>query len=359
MATGTLQATASPSLRPVTTRRQDTITVLLALWLMIGLFVDGWAHNNLDQLETFFTPWHALFYSGFAATALWIATLVARQRSAGRPWRDAVPRGYEAAVIGVIVFGIGGVGDWLWHTIFGIEVSIDALLSPTHLILLTGMLLIFSGPLRSAWADPVEPQGLRSFLAPLLAVTLSASLLTFFFMYASGLNSPLPGIRWFPESNSNEEWVILGVLEIMWTTLLLVGPMVFLMRRWRPPFGSFTLMFAVVGGLMASIFAFEAPLDLIPPVIAGLAADVIVRVTRAGPAHPTGVRWTAAMTPVVLWSVRFAGFEAIGGVGWPGEVWSGTIVFAALLGLGLALLAFPPQFPASSPHDVEDAKLEG
>ena len=138
---------------------------------MIGLFVDGWAHNNLDQIETFFTPWHALFYSGFTATALWIASLVARQRSAGRTWREAIPRGYGGAVVGVIVFGIGGVGDWLWHTIFGIEVSIDALLSPTHLVLLTGMLLIFSGPLRSAWADPVEPKGLRSFMAPLLAVT--------------------------------------------------------------------------------------------------------------------------------------------------------------------------------------------
>ncbi len=37
-----------------------------SLWLIIGVFVDGWAHMNLAQLETFFTPWHALFYSGFA-----------------------------------------------------------------------------------------------------------------------------------------------------------------------------------------------------------------------------------------------------------------------------------------------------
>jgi hypothetical protein len=346
MATGTLQATAQPARGPVTTRRQDTITVLLALWLMIGLFVDGWAHNNLDQLETFLTPWHALFYSGFTATALWIASLVARQRSAGRTWREAIPRGYEAAVVGVIVFGIGGVGDWLWHTIFGIEVSIDALLSPTHLVLLTGMLLIFSGPLRSAWADPVEPQGLRSFMAPLLAVTLSASLMTFFFMYASGLNTDFPVMLYIPETDANWEWVALGVLSILWTTLLLVGPMVFLMRRWTPPFGSFTLMFSVVGVLMASIFAFETPLDIIPAVVAGLAADVLVRIVRAGPANPRGVRWTAALTPLVLWSSRFVGLEAVGGIGWPPEVWSGTIVFGVLLGLGLALLAFPPRLPA-------------
>ena len=264
---------------------------------MIGLFVDGWAHNNLDQIETFFTPWHALFYSGFTATALWIAWLVARQRPPAGPGARRSRRGYGGAVAGVIVFGIGGVGDWLWHTIFGIEVSIDALLSPTHLVLLTGMLLIFSGPLRSAWADPVEPEGLRSFLAPLLAATLSASLLTFFFMYASGLNTDMPGMLYFPETDFNWEWVALGVISILWTTLLLVGPMVFLMRRWTPPFGSFTLMFGVVGVLMASIFAFEAPLDIVPPLVAGLAADVIVRIVRAGPTNPRGVRWAGRTDP--------------------------------------------------------------
>jgi hypothetical protein len=47
--------------------RDNFITILIGLWLMIGLFVDGWAHNNLQSLETFFTPWHAIFYSGFLA----------------------------------------------------------------------------------------------------------------------------------------------------------------------------------------------------------------------------------------------------------------------------------------------------
>jgi hypothetical protein len=117
-------------------------------------------------------------------------------------------------------------------------------------------------------------------------------------------------------------------------------------------------MFATVGVLMASISAFESLLDIIPAVIAGLAADVMVRVWQAAPARPVGVRWTAALTPVVLWSVRFAAIEATAGVGWPGEVWSGTIVFASLLGLGLALLAFPPKSPAASPHREEAAKLE-
>src|SRR6266536_4204640 len=45
---------------------EDLVTLVLTAWLIGGLFLDGWAHNTRPQLETFFTPWHAVFYSGFA-----------------------------------------------------------------------------------------------------------------------------------------------------------------------------------------------------------------------------------------------------------------------------------------------------
>gem|GEM_PF-3537078 len=51
--------------RPQLSSREHLITVLLAAWMTAGIFIDGWAHINLTPLETFFTPWHAVFYSGF------------------------------------------------------------------------------------------------------------------------------------------------------------------------------------------------------------------------------------------------------------------------------------------------------
>lgn len=54
---------------PVASYRTNLVTVLLGLWFTVGLFFDAWAHNNEAHLETFFTPWHAVYYSGFAATA--------------------------------------------------------------------------------------------------------------------------------------------------------------------------------------------------------------------------------------------------------------------------------------------------
>src|SRR6266851_3497488 len=48
----------------------DWAMVVVSVWWLGGLFIDGWAHSNIPQLETFFTPWHAVFYSGYLAVAL-------------------------------------------------------------------------------------------------------------------------------------------------------------------------------------------------------------------------------------------------------------------------------------------------
>jgi hypothetical protein len=80
-----------PRGRPRTAWRDDLLTVLLAAWTTVGLFLDGWAHTNPSELETFLTPWHAVFYSGFAATATWIPgswnAITCQDEAGGRPSR--------------------------------------------------------------------------------------------------------------------------------------------------------------------------------------------------------------------------------------------------------------------------------
>ena len=46
---------------------------------------------------------------------------------------------------------LGGAGDIVWHTLFGIEAGIEALLSPTHLLLAFGGAVAVSGPLHAIW----------------------------------------------------------------------------------------------------------------------------------------------------------------------------------------------------------------
>src|SRR4051794_7166721 len=73
-----------------------------------------------------------------------------RRRQPGRGLLRAAPAEYGRGLGGGGVFAVGGVVDMVWHLVFGIEAGVDALVSPTHLVLLAGGALLLSGPLRAA-----------------------------------------------------------------------------------------------------------------------------------------------------------------------------------------------------------------
>ena len=68
-------------------RRDQTLAALFGLWMIVGLFLDGWAHDN-QKPESFFTPWHGVLYSGFTAAALFAVHRALRDRATGEGWRD-------------------------------------------------------------------------------------------------------------------------------------------------------------------------------------------------------------------------------------------------------------------------------
>jgi hypothetical protein len=105
----------------------DWIIVILSAWLVGGAFIDGWAHTHGKVDTTFFTPWHAAFYTGFLAVAgALVGALLHHMRRRG-PWQRALPPGYNLSLLGVVIFACGGLGDLAWHTLFGIEKDVEAL----------------------------------------------------------------------------------------------------------------------------------------------------------------------------------------------------------------------------------------
>jgi len=121
--------------------RFDWIVSVLCALLIGGVWLDNWAHTHGKVDKSFFTPWHAVLYSAFAVAAVFLVMSLVRNHNKGYPWREALPPGYDLSLLGVIVFAAGGVLDMIWHILFGIEVSVEALLSPTHLILAFGLVL--------------------------------------------------------------------------------------------------------------------------------------------------------------------------------------------------------------------------
>lgn len=327
-------------------------------WLVVGLFVDGWAHNH-EKPETIFTPWHAMFYSGFAACAVYARLVLRRARVSTSNWRERIPEGQGLVVVGLALFGIGGAADLLWHSIFGIEIDVAALLSPTHLLLFCGALFILTGPLRSAWSlsDDQEPT-LAQFLPTLISLTLFTSLVAFFFMYLTPFRLGSYGnwVEGYTAAVTVDDGVAMDFTEtlqdqaiaaVIVTTIIYVAPLLAVLRRWRTPFGTVTILFSTVSALVGGIDGFQRWQPLLAGPIAGLAADGLIHWLRPSMARPWSLRAVAGMTPLVLWLSFFALFGFLSPVGWEPELWAGVTVMAGLAGLSLSLLVAPPAGPVS------------
>jgi hypothetical protein len=330
-----VQQAAGP--RPRLSEREHLVTVACSTWLIVGLFLDGWAHNH-QRPESFFTPWHAVLYSGFLATAAWMWSRYERHRG--------VPAGYGLGLVGVALFAVGGVGDMAWHLVFGVEVNLEALLSPTHLVLFLSGLLILSSPLRAAWSDTdadVAP-AVGRFLPALLSTTLVTATVSFFLMEFSpfltdaATADPYRLVRAGFGSYLAREVEIEGFASILVATLVLLGPTLLLLRRWRVPAGSFAILFATVAVLTSALHGFEMVETVLAAAAGGVAADVLARQLQPSRSPQTVLRVVGFVVPLVMWLTYFAVLAVFYTVGWSVEFWAGITLMSALAGLALAVL---------------------
>jgi hypothetical protein len=104
--------------RPLT-RNEEFLGMLFGLWAIFGLFLDGWAHSH-QKPDSFFTPWHAVLYSGFISAGLWSLFMLWRRRSPGTSLLRTAPSGHLATLAGFGLFGLGAAGDLVWHEVFGV-----------------------------------------------------------------------------------------------------------------------------------------------------------------------------------------------------------------------------------------------
>jgi hypothetical protein len=355
-----------PLTRPTAPYRTDLVTALLGGWFTVGLFLDAWAHNNVPGLETFFTPWHAVFYSGFLATAAWILWVCRRPLLAN--WRDlrAVPAGYAPALVALAGFAVAASGDFTWHHVFGIEQSINILFSPTHLGLAAAMLVIVTTPLRSAWArktaDPAHvpaqdpallaAPGFRRLLPALLSLAFAGTLVLLFLQYANALAYGSERIV-IALSTVDIDLTSDLVTAMFVTNLVLIAPVLSLARRWALPFGTATVLYTAAAALSAAVTGLRNLPTVVAVVVSGILVDALAGVLRPAPTSPVRLRTFAALASLVTWTVYVATAYAVAGDvltpddmggGHPEsvvELVTGAPVVQALAGLLLAVLLVP------------------
>src|SRR5712692_4722270 len=316
----------------------DWAMIALGIWLMVGGYSDGWAHNHLP-VDNFFTPWHAAFYSGFLAAMIFLVGTFIRNRRSGYPTRLAMPAGYELSLLGVVIIFFGGIGDMFWHMLFGIELNIDGALSPTHIAITIGLALVVSGPFRAAWqrANDSSQLTLVSLLPMLLSLTFTLSTITiimqifhpFVFAWASD------------PTGSNQG---LGVASIAMQTGILMGFVLLTIRRWMLPFGSFTLVFTL--NMVFLSFMQDHYLFILVAALAGLTADLLIRQLKPSTTKQLEIHIFGFIVPVVLYLLYFLALKLTSGIFWTIHLWLGSTFLAGIIGSLLSYLLVPPQIPA-------------
>jgi len=164
------------------------VSVGLGCWLVFGLFIDGWAHRIPGLVDSFFTPWHAILYAGYLANAGWVASNLWRTTHSLRLRDIRIPAGGVLGVWGLLIFGIGGFFDVLWHTAVGIERGLEVFFTPSHLMLFIGASLTLTTPFCAMWAarrDETTPS-LSAFLPAVVSLGLTMSVVSFFVSYSWG-----------------------------------------------------------------------------------------------------------------------------------------------------------------------------
>jgi hypothetical protein len=336
---------------PADSLRFDWLSIVLSAWFLGGVFLDGWAHNHIASLETFFTPWHAVLYSGFFAVAVLIAVTQYRNVGKGYAWGRALPRGYWLSLVGVVIFFVGAGGDMLWHTLFGIEQNVEALFSPTHFLLAAGAVLFLAGPLRAAWARP-NTQGWRELGPAVFSLLMLFSLFTFFTQYSNLFGNPGVLVGTAPDGGGYFVNVTAVSYELI-PAALTMGTLLFFLRRWRLPFGAVSLMLTVNALLMVLMrYKFASPFWPVIPAafLAGLFADGLAWRLRPSLQNVGALRIFAFAVPFVLFLLTFIALMLTNnpGLWWEIHMWLGVPLIAGAVGLGLSFLVAPPPEPAEN-----------
>jgi hypothetical protein len=321
---------------------EEKAVAFFGAWAIIGLYLDGWAHIH-NKPETFFSPWHGVLYSSVGAAVVYFG------------FREYILRKPSALTdrwlgVGFFIFIAGAGLDLVWHEVFGIEVDLEALLSPTHLMLLTGGVLMLSYPARAAAERGGGRQvRFRQFWPVLVSLTLVALVVQFFTQYFAAHRF---GGLWVtsPGRGGNDMWEVAIIGAVFVTNLILLSATFVAVRRWDTPMGTFTLMYTTVAVGVTGMFAFETWRHIPAALVAGLVTDLLARRLRPSAERRRQALAFACLVPFVIWSMWLIALYLTAGIRWSVDLWGGTVYLTVLEGLGLGVLAFPR--PASVPVEV-------
>lgn len=330
--------TVPQSMSPTSTS-EDLVAAVFGLLVVAAVYFDGRAHV-LDLADSFFTPWHAALYGGLLLLIAWLAVISRRAATRyGHHRLGVIPAGYGLAISGAALFAVGGVVDMIWHQIFGVEFGIDALLSPAHLVLFVGGVLLLSGPIR-AFRLRTIPLSLLTRLPPTLAVLGITAIAAFSLSFLSGFvtDSATFAVLRAPEGTDahimSESIAATGLASYVITSLVVVVPLSYLIRVRLAALGTAILLVTSVALLASVLMNFQEMGTVIAALVAGALVDVVLRALRRLDASLRAQELVlATLLPLLLWSGQILVTDMEQGVLWSVEMVTGAVILSALASL--------------------------
>ena len=252
-----------------------------------------------------------------------------------------IPAGYEASVVGLVIFMVGIVINGWWLDAFGPDFGVPAIFRLPNLLQIAAGVLIVVGPLRASSGRGELTAGPTA----VLSATLLLAAVTFFTQFdhpyidewATRLVPLPPQASPLDQFNYKEE--ILGALGLMMQTAAVVGVNFWTLRQSRLPTGSLTFMLTATALLVATQQS-RYSLVLVA-VIVGVLADVALALIRPRADRVLNLHVFAVLLGLLLSGVYLAAVSLDPGTWWPADMISGTVLACGLLGGLVSYALFP------------------
>ena len=254
-------------------------SIFTSLGILLVTVGGSWDITNhlLSKPESFFSPPHALMYSGVAISLTGVVLSFIGWRNLQK-FKDSYFLSLKIKLIGIGLLTGAGPLDFIWHSYFGL----DGLLSPPHFTLITGMFLCSVGGMIgiSRYLKFNNSQSVMKYLLILavIPVWLSASGII------SSLSLPFSSTDFF---QFNPEPTIAFIIASLAYPFLISLSLTLIFRLSNYQFG----MLSILGGLFLLIYSSTAivpnfamfdtvqfyALNLIPFVI----SDIFLKLNRS------------------------------------------------------------------------------
>ena len=327
--------------QPVSSLAFDALYAVLTLVLAAGIFIDVWSHSTFGPDQSVLSPYHFLFYSSMGTIGGLLFFTHTNNLRKGYKWSAALPVGYGFSFFGVILFTASGMLDLSGHALFGFETGLEAVMSPTHMMLFIGWFIVALAPIRAAFAkfkiNPAKHLGQQlPMILALVSALCAVTLASFYYTPLSVVSNGVQEMRTLDEDFAQ----VIEIASIFIQTGVLMTVIIWVISQIKLKVGAVALLFFLFGVLLA--ITTLNPIAIINASLGGILLEIAYQVIQ--PTRKQVLRFClfAFLAPILLWG-SYYGFYLISGVGgglWvTGYVWLGTVFQSGFIGLALAFFA--------------------